>query len=168
MLYFEVNMKKNIGIIQSQRDGEKGAYINSVLLLDKLYKVFLNVVKKELTNLNVNDINNIQSLILYNLGRDQIYITELISRGYYIGSNVSYNLKKLVHAGYIEQTQSTRDKRSSLIKLSKKGLDLLSKIESIFDKQIKTISKINNRFNPKTLNSTLNEMDQVLNNFLKN
>ena len=139
-----------------------------MLLLDKLYKVFLNVVKKELTNLNVNDINNIQSLILYNLGRDQIYITELISRGYYIGSNVSYNLKKLVHAGYIEQTQSTRDKRSSLIKLSKKGLDLLSKIESIFDKQIKTISKINNRFNPKTLNSTLNEMDQVLNNFLKN
>ena len=159
---------EKINNTQSQYGCEQRAYINSILLLDKLYKGFLNLIKRELTNLNITDINNIQSLILYNLGRDQIYITELLLRGYYVGSNVSYNLKKLVNAGYIIQNQSTNDRRSSLIKLSEKGLDLLSKLEQILDQQIGNIKHIDNKFNPIELNTTLDEIDRVLNSFSKN
>jgi len=120
---------------------ESKSYVDFIISMDRIFKFFLTALKKELINLKITDINNVQGLIVYNLGYDSVYITELISRGYYTGSNVSYNLKKLIDLGYIEQKQSDKDKRSVIIKLTDSGLKLLYKIERIFSLQIHDVNK---------------------------
>ena len=79
----------------------KRVYLDSLQLIERLHRRFLDVVKVELDRLRIQDINNIQSLILYNVGRDEMTVGELTSRGYYLGSNVSYNVKKMVENGYL-------------------------------------------------------------------
>jgi DNA-binding MarR family transcriptional regulator len=99
------------------------------------------VLKTELDRLGIQDINNVQSLILYNIGDDELTVGELTARGYYLGSNVSYNVKKMVENGYLGQERSPHDRRSVRVRLSDKGLDLRDKISSMFERQIKALDK---------------------------
>lgn len=114
----------------------KKVYIESILLVERLHRRFLDVVKTELDHSKIEDINNIQTLILYNIGDSQLTISELTIRGYYLGSNVSYNIKKLVESDYLIQEQSPHDKRSSKVKLSEKGLALCQKIDALYEKNV--------------------------------
>src|SRR5882757_4621353 len=102
----------------------KQVYLETILLIERLHRRFLDVVKSELDRLKIEDINNVQTLILYNINNEQLTIGELTNRGYYLGSNVSYNVKKLVENGFLIQEKSPHDKRSTRVKLSEKGLDL--------------------------------------------
>ncbi|MDR0632487.1 MAG: MarR family transcriptional regulator [Holosporaceae bacterium] len=119
----------------------KEHYLEAVSLIERLHRLFLEVVKCELDNLKVEDINNVQTLVLYNLGNEQISIGELTTRGCYLGSNVSYNLKKMVQNGYIDQVSSKHDKRSFIIKLSTKGLNLCKKIDASLDRHVETLER---------------------------
>ena len=114
----------------------KENYLETISLIERLHRLYLEVIKCELDNLKVEDINNVQALVLYNLGGEQISIGELTTRGCYLGSNVSYNLKKMVQNGYVDQVSSKHDRRSSIIKLSSKGMNLCKKIDATLDKQI--------------------------------
>ncbi len=111
-------------------------YIGTILLIERLHRRFLDVVKAELDRDKTEDINNVQTLILYNINTDQLTIGELTARGYYLGSNVSYNVKKLVENGYLLQEKSPHDKRSSRIKLSVKALALCERIDALYNKHI--------------------------------
>src|SRR5690606_16006261 len=102
-------------------DPRSDLYREALLLIERLHRRFLDVLKAELDRLGRADVNNVQALILYNIGDDAITIGELTNRGYYLGSNVSYNVKKLVEAGYLEQERCAHDKRSVRVKLSEKG-----------------------------------------------
>ena len=93
-------------------------------MIERLHRRYLDVVRSELNRLGIKDINAVQALLLTNIGDEEIVIRELIERGYYQGSNVSYNLKKLVDGGYIEQQRSAHDKRSVRIKLTEKARDM--------------------------------------------
>lgn len=121
----------------------KEYYLQIVSLIERLHRLFLEVIKCELDALSVDDINNVQALILYNLGGDQISIGELITKGCYLGSNVSYNLKKMVQNGYIDQISSKHDKRSYLIRLSNKGMILCKKLDLSLDKHVKALADDN-------------------------
>ena len=99
-------------------------YFDSIQLIERLHRYFLDVVKVELDKRGLRDVNNIQSLILYNIGHDEMTVGELTIRGYYLGSNVSYNVKKMVENGYLEQARSVHDKRSIRVKLTDKGKEL--------------------------------------------
>lgn len=121
----------------------KNDYIGSMLLIEKVYKAFLNLLKDELDQMGIFDINNIQCLLIYQIGKSQINVSDVISKGYYAGSNVSYNLKKMSEAGYIKQTPAQHDKRASVIKLSDKGLSILKKLDKIFDKHTAYLSSLN-------------------------
>lgn len=112
----------------------KSTYQESILLIERLHRQFLDVIKNHLEALKIDDINNVQTLILYNIGEDQLTIGELTHRGYYLGSNVSYNVKKLVESDYLIQEQAVHDKRSSKVRLSEKGLDLCKKIDAYYEK----------------------------------
>lgn len=112
------------------------AYYESILLIERLHRHFLEVVQVELDRRGVQDINNVQALILYNLGRDEMTVGELTARGYYLGSNVSYNLKKLHEAGYLLQERSPHDRRSVRVKLSDKGMELHKLLGAYFEKHI--------------------------------
>lgn len=99
-------------------------YYDSITLIERLHRQFLDVLKVELERANILDINNVQSMILHNISTDELTVGELTMRGYYLGSNVSYNVKKMVENGYLVQERSIHDKRSVRVKLSEKGRKL--------------------------------------------
>ncbi|HYE48608.1 MAG TPA: MarR family winged helix-turn-helix transcriptional regulator [Azospirillaceae bacterium] len=116
-------------------------YYDSILLIERLHRHFLEVLKVELDRLGVQDINNVQSLILYNIGEDELTVGELTARGYYLGSNVSYNVKKMHENGYLTQERSPHDRRSVRVRLSEKGTALRDKISQLFERQVDALSK---------------------------
>lgn len=119
------------------------AYYDAVLLVERLHRHFLEVIKADLDRQGIQDINNVQALILYNLAQDEMTVGELTARGYYLGSNVSYNVKKMFDAGYLEEERSPHDRRSVRVKLSAKGLELHKHLSAYFEKQIGMLGEVN-------------------------
>lgn len=109
-------------------------YFETIQMIERLHRYFLDVVKMELDRKNLQDINNVQAMILYNIGHDDMTVGELTLRGYYLGSNVSYNVKKMSENGYIEQERSVHDKRSIRVKLTDKGKELYALLNEMFDR----------------------------------
>lgn len=109
-------------------------YYESINLIERLHRQFLDVLKVELERAGIFDINNVQSMILHNIGTDDLTVGELTVRGYYLGSNVSYNVKKMVENGYLIQERSIHDKRSVRVKLSDKGRKLNEAITRLYKK----------------------------------
>lgn len=120
----------------------KLAYFESVVMIERLHRLFLEVIKTELERLGIHDISNVQGLVLYNIGKDQVTVGELTNRGYYQGSNVSYNLRKMVINGYLIQEPSPHDRRSSHVRLSARGLKLFDQLDNIFEKHEKELAKM--------------------------
>ena len=114
-------------------------YHETITLIERLHRQFLEVLKVELERSSIQDINNVQSLILYNVGDDELTVGELTARGYYLGSNVSYNLKKLVENGYLLQERSIHDKRSIRVRLSDKGKALHTSMTDLYAKHIENM-----------------------------
>src|ERR671930_435231 len=100
------------------------AYLEVISLVERLHRHFLEVVKLELEGLGIHDINNIQGMMLFNIGEAEMTIGELTLRGCYLGSNVSYNVKKMVENGYLAQQRSPHDRRSIHVRLTQKGIRL--------------------------------------------
>ena len=120
----------------------KQIYLDTILLIERLHRRFLDVVKTELDKHKFEDINNVQTLILYNIGRDQLTVGELTNRGYYLGTNVSYNVKNLVENGYLVQEKSPHDKRSTRVSLSEKGLKLVDQVDALFERNVQEIAQL--------------------------
>ena len=110
------------------------AYYETIHVIERLHRQSLDVLKLELDRLGIEDINNVQSLILYSIGNDQLTVGELTLRGYYLGSNVSYNLKKMVESGYLVQERSLHDRRSVRVRVSPKGAALRVKLDEFFER----------------------------------
>ena len=110
------------------------SYYDSINLIERLHRQFLDILKVELERANILDINNVQSMILHNISTDELTVGELTVRGYYLGSNVSYNVKKMVENGYLIQERSIHDKRSIRVKLSDKGRKLNEAISKLYKK----------------------------------
>ncbi len=110
----------------------KEQYLITIRLIERLHRRFLDVIKTELDRLGVHDINNVQTLILSNIGEEELTVGELTARGYYLGSNVSYNVKNLVENGYLIQERSPHDKRQMRVRLSDKGLQLTAQIDRLY------------------------------------
>src|SRR4030042_4707843 len=82
-----------------QPEDLKGRYLVSLKRIERLHRLLLDVIKDEFERLGRSDVNGVQALLLYNIGDAELTAGELTSRGYYLGSDVSYNLNKLVEAG---------------------------------------------------------------------
>ncbi len=100
------------------------SYLETLALVERLHRLLLDVIKEELERLGQIEVNAVQALLLFNIGHKEMTAGELKSRGYYQGSNVSYNLKKLVDAGYIDHQRSEVDRRSVRVRLTGKGLEV--------------------------------------------
>jgi len=110
------------------------AYLECIQMIERLHRQCLEVVKAELERLAIRDLNNIQALILFNIDQEELSVGELTQRGYYLGSNVSYNVKKMVENGYLLQNRSRHDRRSSHVRLSEKGLAVCRHLSALFDR----------------------------------
>ena len=139
----------------------KDQYLVTIRLIERLHRRFLDVIKTELDRLGIEDINNVQTLILSNINEDQLTVGELTVRGYYLGSNVWYNVKKLVENGYLIQERSAHDRRMTRVKLSDKGLQLTAKIDELYQKNAEQLSQgVVTGEQLKELNAVLNSLER--------
>ena len=122
--------------------GVKAAYIETVRMVERLHRQCLEVIKAEIDQRGIRDLNNVQALILFNIGEGEVSIGELTQRGYYLGSNVSYNVKKLVENGYLVQERSPHDRRSTHVRASEKGLDISRHLDAFFENQAQDLCEI--------------------------
>ncbi|MEM1077527.1 MAG: winged helix DNA-binding protein [Pseudomonadota bacterium] len=107
-------------------------YLESLALVERLHRLLLDVIKDEFERVGMLEINAVQALLLYNIGDNEVTAGELKSRGYYQGSNVSYNLKKLVEMGFMHHQRSEIDRRSVRVRLTEQGQDVRRVVSELF------------------------------------
>ncbi|QIB35888.1 transcriptional regulator LdtR [Ancylobacter pratisalsi] len=154
---------------EERRDEISPLYRETLTLVERLHRRLLDVVKDEFDRRERDDVNAVQALLLYNIGDAELTAGELRTRGYYLGANVSYNLKKLAEAGYLDHQRSRVDRRAVRIRLTDKGEEIRTIIEGLYAKHITTIEPVGG-IGPQefeTLNKALNRLerfwtDQVL------
>lgn len=117
-------------------------YIESLKLIERLHRCLLDVIKDEFEREGQGEINSVQALLIYNIGEAELTAGELRTRGHYLGSNVSYNLKKLVEAGYIDHKRSKTDRRSVRVSLTDKGMAIRNCVEKLFERHLLSIEKV--------------------------
>lgn len=100
-------------------------------VIERMHRRFLDVVRIELERRGADDISPVQALMLMLIGNDELSVRDLMERGYYLGSNASYNLKNLVESGYVERAASQRDRRSARLRLSPKGQRLYTELRRL-------------------------------------
>ncbi len=120
----------------------KEQYLESLTLIERLHRQLLDVIKDELDRTGQGDVNSVQALLLFNIGDSELTAGELRTRGHYLGSNVSYNLKKLVEAGYIHHERSELDRRSVRVRLTEKGRQVWKLVAALYDRHISAITEI--------------------------
>ena len=108
------------------------SYLEALALVERLHRLLLDVIKDEFERINVLEINPVQALLLFNIGENEVTAGELKSRGYYPGSNVSYNLKKMVEMGYMHHQRSEIDRRSVRVRLTEKGRSIRDIVAELF------------------------------------
>jgi len=108
------------------------SYLEALALVERLHRLLLDVIKDEFERINVLEINPVQALLLFNIGENEVTAGELKSRGYYQGSNVSYNLKKMVEMGYMHHQRSEIDRRSVRVRLTEKGRSMRDIVAELF------------------------------------
>ncbi len=118
----------------------KKDYLETIALVERLHRECLEVIRADLDRQGIRDLNNVQALILFNIGADELTVGELTNRGYYLGSNVSYNVKKMVENGYLIQERSLHDRRAVNVRLSQKGLDVCERMHTMFERHSQTLS----------------------------
>ena len=119
-----------------------GQYLHALKIIERLHRLLLDVVKNEFERAGRTDVNGVQALLLYNIGDCELTAGEIRTRGYYLGSNVSYNLKKLVDSGYIHHQRSKTDRRSVRVRLTQKGKDVYAVVNGLFERQLTMIEKV--------------------------
>src|SRR5450432_4691463 len=114
-------------------------YLEALTLVERLHRRLLDVIKDEFDRRGRSDINSVQALLLFNIGDSELTAGELRSRGYYLGSNVSYNLKKLVEMDFLDHQRSRVDRRSVRIKLTDKGREVRNIVDALYHKHVKKV-----------------------------
>jgi len=117
-------------------------YLETLTLVERLHRRLLDVIKDEFDRKSRADINSVQALLLYNIGEKDLTAGELRTRGYYLGSNVSYNLKKLVEMGYLDHQRSRIDRRSVRIKLTDKGREVRDIVDTLYQKHVASVAQV--------------------------
>lgn len=108
------------------------SYLDALALVERLHRLLLDVIKDEFERVGILEINAVQALLLFNIGENEVTAGELKTRGYYQGSNVSYNLKKLVETGFMHHQRCDVDRRSVRVKLTEKGRLIRQTVEDLF------------------------------------
>jgi DNA-binding MarR family transcriptional regulator len=147
---------------EAQLDHIRPQYLEALTLVERLHRRLLDVIKDEFDRRGRSDINSVQALLLYNIGDKELTAGELRTRGYYLGSNVSYNLKKLVEMAFLDHQRSRVDRRSVRIKVTEKGREVRDIIEGLYRKHVRTIEQVGgiNAEEFSTLNKSLHRLER--------
>ena len=137
-------------------------YLEALTLVERLHRRLLDVIKDEFDRRGRADINSVQALLLYNIGDKELTAGELRTRGYYLGSNVSYNLKKLVELGFLDHQRSRVDRRSVRIRLTTQGQEIRRIVDALYQKHVKTVEQVGGISNEEfaTLNKSFHRLER--------
>jgi DNA-binding MarR family transcriptional regulator len=140
-------MRNAVNIQESTRRSERVAevtpvYLEALSMVERLHRRLLDVIKDEFDRRGRSDVNAVQALLLYNIGDKELTAGELRTRGYYLGSNVSYNVKKMVEMGYLHHARSRIDRRSVRISLTDKGEEVHKIVAGLYEKHALTVEQI--------------------------
>ena len=137
-------------------------YLEALTLVERLHRRLLDVIKDEFDRRGRSDINSVQALLLYNIGDNELTAGELRTRGYYLGSNVSYNLKKLVELGFLDHQRSRVDRRSVRIRLTPQGQEIRRIVDALYHKHVKTVEQVGGISGEEfsTLNKSLQRLER--------
>ncbi|SLN52147.1 MarR family protein [Roseivivax jejudonensis] len=119
----------------AERSSFMAGYLDALSLVERLHRLLLDVIKDEFERVGILEINAVQALLLFNIGDNEVTAGELKSRGYYQGSNVSYNLKKLVETGYMHHQRCEIDRRSVRVRLTERGRHIRDIVQQLFERQ---------------------------------
>lgn len=150
------------GVATEEETTIRDDYQQSLRLIERLHRLLLDVIKDEFDRLGGADLNSVQALLLYNIGDGELTAGELKTRGYYLGSNVSYNLKKLVDMGYIHYKRSETDRRSVRVSLTEKGKQACDVVSGLYERQLGSIEAVGEITQPdmRTLNQALVRLER--------
>ncbi|SEP10274.1 DNA-binding transcriptional regulator, MarR family [Salinihabitans flavidus] len=127
-----MSIHSQVGVAQDQ--GFMAGYLETLALVERLHRLLLDVIKDEFERVGVLEINAVQALLLFNIGDNEVTAGELKTRGYYQGSNVSYNLKKLVETGYMHHQRCEIDRRSVRVRLTGRGREIRDVVAGLFER----------------------------------
>src|ERR1700730_7279499 len=137
------------------------AYLEVISLIERLHRNFLEVVKLELEGLGIHDINNVQGMMLYNIGDAEMTVGELTLRGCYLGSNVSYHVKKMVEKRALTPERSLHDRRSIRVRLTEKGVKLRDRVSVMHQRHQELLSQATlNMEDLQTVGATLRRLQR--------
>jgi DNA-binding MarR family transcriptional regulator len=125
-----------------QDEAFRAEYLQGLRLIERLHRLLLDVIKDEFDRQGGAELNSVQALLLYNIGESELTAGELKTRGYYLGSNVSYNLKKLVDMGYLHYKRSETDRRSVRVSLTGKGKDACEVVQELYKRQMSSLEAV--------------------------
>jgi DNA-binding MarR family transcriptional regulator len=147
---------------EARLDQIQPLYLEALTLVERLHRRLLDVIKDEFDRRGRADINSVQALLLYNVGDKELTAGELRTRGYYLGSNVSYNLKKLVEMGFLDHQRSRVDRRSVRIKLTDKGQEVRNIVDTLYQKHVRTVEQVGGICADEfvTLNKSLHRLER--------
>ena len=151
------------GAVNAEQDGTfRGDYLQGLRLIERLHRLLLDVIKDEFDRVGGFEINSVQALLLYNIGDAELTAGELKTRGYYLGSNVSYNLKKLVDMGYIHYKRSEVDRRSVRVSLTEKGKQACDVVNRLYERQLGSLVAVGevNQQDVQQLNRSLVRLER--------
>ena len=147
---------------EARFDHIRPLYLEALTLVERLHRRLLDVIKDEFDRRGRADINSVQALLLYNIGEKELTAGELRTRGYYLGSNVSYNLKKLVEMGFLDHQRSRVDRRSVRIRLTAQGQEIRKIVDTLYQKHVKTVEQVGGISSEEfaTLNKSLHRLER--------
>src|SRR5215475_6560558 len=118
--------------VQPDDQSLKSNYLVTLRMIERLHRLLLDLIKDEFERVGRTDVNSVQALLLFNIGDVELTAGELKTRGLYLGSNVSYNLKKLVESGYIHHQRSRTDCRFVRVRLTEKGREVCDVVSALY------------------------------------
>src|ERR1700677_60213 len=134
--------KEDNGVRSDRPTTIRPVYLEALTMVERLHRRLLDVIKDEFDRRRRSDVNAVQALLLYNIGDKELTAGELRTRGYYLGSNVSYNVKKLVEMGYLHHARSRIDRRAVRISLTEKGREVHTIVVGLYEKHAMTVEQI--------------------------
>src|SRR5450759_997932 len=139
-----ISARKSVDVFEKTEEKVdiKPLYMEALTLVERLHRRLLDVIKDEFDRAGRADVNSVQALLLFNIGESELTAGELRTRGYYLGSNVSYNLKKLVEMGYIHHQRSRMDRRSVRVSLTEKGVEVATIVNQLYERHMRSIDQV--------------------------
>ena len=134
--------QQQVPAVDPQEDAIRNLYLESLHLVERLHRRLLDVIKDDFERNGEPEVNPVQALLLYNIADEELTAGELRTRGYYLGANVSHNVKKLADAGYLHHIRAGDDRRNVRISLTEKGREAHAIVEGLYEKHIVTVERI--------------------------